>query len=733
MNSLLSILFYIGIIVIVFISGIWISVLFIPNQFSKYKLIGSFLFGFMWLILFCTWMSYIGFSFNQSAFFILAFSIISSIIAIYIEIKRDNGSAWLDDSSTKWILLIGIASGILVLLPIVLFNALSPYCDGFTYVSIADYLLDHGYFVHANPNPYYPSISQMELYQDRGLRMGAQFFLAFMTAVFKRSFSIELFMPCLAAAQFFMVSAMWLFCRIGLKIRTNASIIAVIFVSINLGILFNNSIQGFFPQAYGIVIMLVIFSLFLNIEKWNDFIISSIVLTAIAIATLIITYSELLPIIVLSILFLLIYKTIMNQKDTLTFLKNTSIVVLLSILFSNVGFFKALDAIQTQIGSVNGWHIPYTLWEYILLIFALDPVWNSNMIFNRYPIIYFGVSLGALLGIYIIFNEFICKNKWLDIKLQLIVLGLPFLLLIIYFGFFVENPWLPGEIGQTWNVWKTVQYMYVLIPPIIGLSYYQFFNKNKIYRIIGKYVIVGLVITSIVFTGYFSYGMTETMRVFTGNTINPINEYYRLYEKLKDEKKPINLYLPADLAKHKELIAYFLQKHELVSDWRSDNYLQGMIPQRMRKDGITLVYNPNSRNKIANMEILGNNVYLNFVAGAYGMEKNEKQTWTWTSGKVDIMTINPTEDLKKVNLTFSIGLPPTISGDAKRTIDIIQNDQKIFELQVKPNEPNIFDLDFDINPGENSIILKYNGEIVKVGQDTRDLAFSIVNFKYTSK
>ncbi|OAS20524.1 hypothetical protein [Paenibacillus oryzisoli] len=727
-----SLLLYTCSLTIIFFSGIWLSILLIPTVNHKYIIEFSFLLGICWLILSSSILSYIGLSVKQFAYYLLAFSVLISSFAIYFAYKRGIIVKRLIPSKGQLVTyLIAFSSGIVILLPILLFNAFNAFIDGFTYVSIADYLQNFSYFEKADPNPYFPSLTQMSLYQHFGFRMGFQFILSFFTVLFNEHFSIALFMPVLAVGQFCLVITIYLFCRVGLKLPNLAAIIAVIFTAFHASIPITYSYLGFSPQAYGIFIALFLFVLFLNVISWKNSY-SFVLITSISLSTLIVTYSELLPFITLSVLFLMI-KFGIQVKEKIKFIvfRLLSIIIVTTGL-SNISLYNAYRAIKTQLNAVVGWNIPYTLWDYILIVFSV-PIELKIRISNSYPLLYAILTLFVFLGLYLILKNFIKSVEWKEQIGNILVLVTPFLLIICYFLFFVKNPWIPNERGQTWSIYKTVQYSFVLIPPIIGMTFYYVYKQGKLY----KYAMLLSGIIFVIFglsTSYFSSkSNVQEMRQYTGNTNNPLGQYYLLYDQLKANNKPINLVAPENLAKHKQLIAYFLRDHEIISDWSNDGYIYPhLLPEnrspKMKTDGVMLTYSPSSPNRIANMEVSSSNVVIDFKSGVYDLEKNDLRTWRWASGTVDLSLLNFSDDKKEVKIFFEITLPPSVSKS--EIIELWYKERLIEKVNIEPNVSQKIDVSVPIDIGESDINIKFSGTPIKVGSDPRNLAFNIINFDY---
>lgn len=723
-----QVLIFIFLVIISFISGYWLAAILVPDRLRKYRVVFSFILGPMWLILINSWLSYLGIASNESSLYIFISSFLLSVLALIKEVRlKCFLQGFLYKSNMIVLILSGISAGI-ILFPIIYFRAFNPYTDGFTYISISDFLLTHSYFDPADPNPYYPWLTQMKLYQEVGYRMGSQFLLAFFTSILNREMSIELFMPVTALSQFLLVSAVWLFCRIGLKIPVGASIIAAAFTCFHLSIPLNVAEWGFFPQAYGVMIAVVIFTLFVRITDWEQWgLKKSIVLASIASSCLVITYSEYVPFATLSIFIMLIYKAFRYGKLKILLIKILSVSIL-TVLMSNVAFINAIRAIKHQLGAVVGWHISNSLWDYILMILSLNPIYNTNAFFNKFPVAYFAVSIISVVVLSIILKHFVFKNKWKNQKITLILLASSFLFMLIIYTFFVHNPWISGQLGHTWNVNKILQYMFIIFPPVIGISLYQFFRKKKKYIS----VICGFMYVSILlmFSYYYSVVSTNQMRGYTGSDENPLDQYYKLKQVYENEERPINILISSDLVKHRQMIAYFLKDNKLISDWSNDEYVSNMMSEEYRsnsydKNGITLLFNHNAEKKIANMELVDDKVAVFFTAGVSGLERNEEKSWQWSPGSATLQFINNSDKRKSITLKFSVGLPPGVKES--NVLSIVYEGEQIAEVPISTSRPNDLNIVVETLPGLSDLKLVYSGSAVTLPDDPRSLAFSIID------
>ncbi len=723
-----QLMIYLFLIIILFVSGFWLVSLLLPRKFKNYYTVASVVLGSIWLTMISSWFSFIGLTMKQGAIYISILTLLLGGLALGSEIKKRTISDWKPDRYSLWVMSLGVISGLLLLSGTLIFKAFNPYTDGFTYVAIADYLLYNGYFAQADPNPYYPWLTQMRLYQEFDYRMGAQFLLSLITAILGRDLSIDVYMPLTALTQLLLVLVIWIFCRIGLNMPERASLFAGMFACLHMSIPMNAGLGGFLPQSVGLVFAVIVFTLIMQAFREEGKGLWSIVaIASLAVAALIMTYSEYVPFAGLSLLLLIIYRIITQR--TWRDLMLASFILALAIILSNVGFINAISAIKSQMGVVVGWQIPYTLWQYVLLIFSMSPVHGVDGFFIQYPVVYIIVSVISLIILYVVVQYYLINKHWN--KKELLLLSGSFLLMLVYFSLFVNDPW-GNDKGHSWNIYKIVQYMFFIFPPIIGMAFYSFEEAKKlVFRVFaGAYTVI-----LIGFVCYSTYINTEQMRSFTGNRENPIQEYYKLREAYKNEERPINLLIPTDQLKHRQMVAYFLKEHELVSDWTDDVYILGMLDEENRKppfrpDGLTLRVDYTSEENIAGL-VPVKDVSIVPGNGLYGSETDGTRSWQWASDDVTINAMNPLGINKAMEISFGVMLPPNVQQSEK--LEIWYGSSLVDDFEIEPGVINDVSFVAGITPGLTDIVLKYSGEPVTVENDTRMLSFSLVDFQVESK
>lgn len=203
MNNLLQVIYYLSMIV----SAFWIgfAVVLLSKRKQKNWLPKSFLYGTSIMIIGAYWTSYLfANGLRGMSRWLLGFLLMCSVV-IYVCNRKKIVNYLQEFIITDAInLLLCVGLGTIPLILIIVYGAIYPYCDGYTYICNADYLMDYGYRVIPNPDEtvLHPWLSQTLLYQTAHFRIGAQMFLALFSALFDVRFSIELFMPVTAYGVF---------------------------------------------------------------------------------------------------------------------------------------------------------------------------------------------------------------------------------------------------------------------------------------------------------------------------------------------------------------------------------------------------------------------------------------------------------------------------------------------------------------------------------------------------
>lgn len=585
---------------------------------------------------------------------LLFFLIVCNII--FLLKKRDD----LFDSlkSTTWgdcvSIIIAFFGASVILSLRFLYGAEYPYVDGFSYICNADYFQSYGYTVPVDSNDQilHPWLSQTFLYQKFHLRIGTQMMLALFSSFFSMHFSIDMFLPMIATGVVILSLGGSIFFTDN---NSKIQILTTTIIALNTPIIIWMAQSGFLPQIYGSAFIVYatgqyfqIVNNFIDTKKKYD--VREYFIIAISWCGIALSYSEMVPFMALLVISSLVYQRILLNKFYFQMLRLpiVSILICTFILFPYIpGMIKA---IFSQFGAIVGWNQIKDLNTYISQFYSVtgpdysysNGVWDANA--HLFQLITLLMIIATVLG-------FMHLSK--QIKTEITFLMIPYVILYLYFLLFTDNPWAVGNIGNSWSVFKLMQYWYVLISPVIGLSLGTFLKRNS-----GFYFFVILYILYNSNEGIqYAKSLANNMVSYVGDdNEDPIQEYYDLYDKYANYENIIWLdNLPN---KHRQLIAYFLQDNLLISNWDSDDYM-ATIPEFDINDynvGIHLIYKPLNENEIAGciepclynwgeqLNFTSNNPTANDYCIA-GFSFNE-DFGTWNDGKEATMEFKLIEDPK---------------------------------------------------------------------------------------
>ena len=618
-----------------------------------------------------------------------------------------------------------MGAGILALMPMVLYHASNPYADGYTYVSIADYLIEHGYGINAELDPYSPWLTQVVLYQKYGLRIGAQLFLAFWSVIFSQHYSIVLLSPISGFGICFLGVCVWYYHTHREDADQRNIIYAIVFSAFNSSIIIWSAVTGFIPQLFGLALIIIALCSFK--ETMIKGTLTKYIESGFIIAALCICYSEIVPFFALMVFAIYVLESHRKGKWAYHF-KTSIIIAIISVIIMGPYIFDMFRALIMQLKAVVGSYQEMDWLSVVSWLLSSVPVQYRFTTGDQNQIIYIGITL--LLVMLLLFGY--RRNTYEKKKQEIcegIIISIPFLLMLIYFEYIAANPFGPG-IGNTWSIYKLAQY--VVIIPICYLFMYfgDVFRGNSIIkRILTFSLPLCFICMSIVYTVNFSYSVTRSMFNYTGTkTKEPITEYIELGEKYKNEDKIINLIgMPLQ---QRKLITYFLHENKLASDWSSDNYFSAFesnMDPPYAQDGITLISDPNNPDALAGIvEVsIDGKTRIDGIDGVGSLEQSDTETWSWNQQRSTYLITRPSDASVIVNLQLSC-----MDHDGESYVDIYLGDLWLMRQEINDCErtPVIIKIPKD-GEQENKISLVYSGDTEMESSGLRELILCVWNIR----
>ena len=289
----------------------------------------------------------------------------------------------------------------LPLLLIIVFGAQFPYCDGYTYICQADYLMEHGYRVMVNPGDTvtHPWLSQMLWYQREHFRPGVQMFMAFFSSIFGVRFSFEIFLPVIAFGIFLCGMGSWNFIRKKYAVNWIAKFLAVILVVGNVPIIIGNALYGFLPQAFGTAFFIAASAEVFSFSDWKKDRNWHIPAAALLFACEGLVYNEMLPFLcAVTAIYMTRYICLHKEewKQSIAYMFACAIAAISAIATYLPGIVRAL---LTMFTSLFGWHQEKDINTYLAYLLSSVPAEYSFMTAEYGMKLYFFEALTLIGGV----------------------------------------------------------------------------------------------------------------------------------------------------------------------------------------------------------------------------------------------------------------------------------------------------------------------------------------------
>lgn len=731
-----QLVYYLLIILVIFAIGF--TYVLLSNQMKRSWIPISFTIGAVILILAAFWISYFSRKGLRLWADVVMLVLLLSSVAVYIwKRKKIAEYAKMITRGDFISLCFCIGAGGLPMALYIIYGAEFPYCDGFTYVCIADYLMDNGYNVSISSNEVlmHPWLTQMMLYQTCHFRIGAQMLLSLFSCLFRVENSIELFLPLTAFGVMWIGMSVWQLIEENYHAGVKEKIVAVSIVCFNAPIVLWNAMYGFFPQIFGSALFVAGIASFLHCEKWQENWHWNIIVTSIITGCLALTYNELLPFLVLVVLTIVIAKIISEKADIKVIIGNVFLCGILAIITIIVYFPGMIMAVLHMMKVAVGWNQEKGLMTYLSYFFSIVPVEYSyrNSALDEKFFLYEAVSL-------IVFAVVILGYRRSErmVRREYAYVSLSFLIMFLWFVFFTENPF-DGNSTNTWSVFKMMQYYFVIAAPFIALFLCECFNSLKKCKFLFPLFILCFVLYCSNNAVSYAHTLAQEMIRYVGNDEEPLEEYHKLYQKYGEYDGIISLYdVPA---KHRQMIAYYLKDVNLISDWESDGYLNmpcvdaNIITSQDNMMTLTYVGDtaleknriivPSYQESIANMVEV--KACITFVEGVYEEETNGIETWRWCEDRVTL-DVHLYDEVKEGTVEFEV-CPVSHGGSKLIACDEFGN--VISETPLSTTEFTTISVPISSdNANASKVNISFEGEKPIISDaDTRNLVFLTRDWK----
>jgi len=606
--------------------------LLLPRSWNRERPLLAPVFGAGALVLLSGLCSYAGMAMRTAVPAVLVCAATASLACLIASRKRKREVSQHRLRVDLFIHVVGFVGGATVLVSVLLYHAWNPYNDAFTHISIADFLQTHSFFAPAEPTGDHPLLTQIWLYRAMGARMGSTFFLSFAAALFRADFSFDLYLPVLALGLWLAVPGFFALCRRGLFMTTAASGMATTLYALHTGIPITNALSGFMPQTWGVAFLFPFLALHARATSAGDRL-RRIIAPGVFGGLLLLTYTEIVPFALLAIAISYLVRLVRGRLRLSSALVAGAGPVVVAVIVAPLSAWKFLSLIASQSKAVVGADLVLSLFDYLVMLAGYRSMAQGKLMLPG-----FLEATGRMVAIVaIITAAFAAFRGPLKMRRQLWLLVPAFAIPLAWFALYAVNPFNPLKPGQPWSTYKLVTYSFQWFVALWAVGLVSCWARGLIWRVLA----LAQVSAFLAFFAIASVGnaiiASKAMRAFTGNDKDPIAEYRRLPQLLADQPpdQPVNLLIPANALKHRQMVAYFLRR-PVIADWSDDVYVGPHIIPSTRYTGAdvrypALLYAPaDSGAKVANLKLQRDMTLIvgsNFGPGWYPQESDGLNNW----------------------------------------------------------------------------------------------------------
>jgi hypothetical protein len=523
-----------------------------------------------WILLSGT-LSYLSFTFIQIRLVVIPVVI---LIVAFLVIKWPEHRTQKPNMPKAGIVFgLALLAGSISSLPLALKNTFRLIVDPFTYVTIADFLQSHNFITQIKSDISFPYLSQVEIYQANGLRMGANFFLALITSLALNLRSVDVYPAVLGWGIALNVFGLFLWMRWGLRVPYKIVFLASFFLAVTPNAIQVSGSYGFLPQTFGTAGFFFAMAILTRVIRLSNFSLKIGALLGTSWAFLVSAYSELFPVAVIVSTLPLLFAFLRNRfkKRVGHFIKTLSVSLLVWITLSNYELFRIAKAIPIQMNVQVGWSISedfFALWNAAISAKPLETSWSLG--FSLASIL---LSSLCLLG----FWHVLKKKQVVPLSILLV-----FLTMTVYF-LFSKNINLRMSM---WSIYKITQWSSLFF---IALAFSALQNFSFLKTKISNVIIVSVCIVGIVpLISIFNHQAGQ-MQKLTGSK-TPIQDYSQLAQLINLYNKPIAYQVSPLYALPTYLPVYFLMNRPLQGRWGDGSISLPFLANTLPEISDTLFY-----------------------------------------------------------------------------------------------------------------------------------------------
>ena len=650
-----------------------------------------------------------------------------------------------------------VACGVSILSPLLIYGGFNAHNDGFTYLAQSNWLQSHSFSEIIAEKQVTPLTTQIALYQKGGFRMGASFLLGLVQSLLNLEWSYEVY-PSIVIAS---ISACCLASGFPLagsfrSIRRNARLMLLALPSFTLGGLIFGANLGFLAQTVGLSMSAGLLFALGPTLRWlsghrnsaQSIVMSAVPLSVLFAAT-VYAYSELTPLILLTLITSGFFIALRYHSWGRNFFY-IGLQLGLAGLYLNSEISRVLAALKVQSAVVVGGAVNWLLPGYFAHVLgchggAWDEFQWSLPEYIGSASFFWGVVITGVLTFVLLLNSretvrIILNGKLLPAAAFLLITFAGF----IYFRYFVISPFLTGK-GQSWNQFKLTEWAHPFAMAFTLLAI------GGLLKHIGRYIDTIIIIVFLI--GLFFAANCGVKR------ISPLIQYYGgtrdlylFYKQFRQtilttcgNESPASIYLALNGQHHKfrQMATYMLPDYNITSDWMDDNVIYGHLAADRREQIPNLgdwVVEPADdyfylrvgkeigRYRVGKFD-LSTKIKVKNAIGAFERESDGVNWWHWVERKVSFQL----QQMKngKTSLKTKLRFEYSARGFQTLKVNLMLRDGTSRQFSIKSNgkEISTFEKTVSFSPSElTELSIETDGNPARISEkDSRCAAWMIRN------
>lgn len=432
------------------------------------------------------------------------------------------------------IILFGCLNAAIVLAPMILERAPHFFNDHTTYISIAEYLRDFGYFTPKDLDTAFWQ-DNTALYESAHFRMGAQFFVAFTSSLFQIPHTISIYPSILGMVAVTFITSLSFFyiCLREEKGSIGECLLILYFSLIAINLNSENIIIGFLPQTFGVMLFITLSGLLYEFFQHTK---KHFVTIGILFAALVLTYHEVTLFYGMGLTALLIFHYFFQKTSNKIITIQLAITHLATLIISPIATREFILGIQSSSQSNDvGWYVSYSLVRYLMVFFGQD---FPYLIANSSIKLFMLLGMGSVFFYLFLFFKYFRHEKS-ELRKFLLILFIPVIVSVFIFSFVKLDPF-HNELGHSWRIFKVVSWSFWLIAILAGFAVFSYFKESKWKKILIILTLFSLLPSTAanIYANYRNHKIG--LETYTNNDQNPLNDFEYLAQN-KAHYGPANI------------------------------------------------------------------------------------------------------------------------------------------------------------------------------------------------